>query len=280
MICLQLTGKAGLMETGIDITLFWIAFWGYLAAFPLFVVFAATRGSMVERAALLAFSVALLAHTAGIGFRWYYSSHMPIGNMFGYSLILSWLIAASFAALMAKFDISIAGAAVSPVIVIIFVISAFLPKEISKHLMPALQSYWFYIHIILAAASECAFLIAAGGGGYYLVRRARTGGGFPEADRVEGLIIKSIRIGYPLFTVGALFAGALWAWKAWGRFWSWDPKETGALVVWLFYTLLLHQQRRGKWQGSTLAIMAVVGFVIIILSFLGTLVLGGLHSYI
>jgi cytochrome c-type biogenesis protein CcsB len=235
---------------------------------------------LTERAAVLAFSVALIAHTAGIGLRWYYSSHMPIGNMFGYSLILSWLIAAAFVALLMKFDISIAGAAVSPVIVVIFVISAFLPKEISKHLMPALQSYWFYIHIILAALSECAFLIAAGAGGYYLVKRGRTGGEFPEAEKVESLIIGSIRVGYPLFTVGALFAGALWAWKAWGRFWSWDPKETGALVVWLFYTLLLHQQRRGKWKGSLLALMSLIGFLIIILSFLGTLVLGGLHAYI
>lgn len=268
------------MEPAADITLFWIAFWGYLISFPLFVVYSATRSRISERAALVGFSAALIAHTAGIALRWYYSSHMPIGNMFGYSLILSWLIAASFVALMFRFDISIGGAAVSPVIVVIFVISAFLPKEISKQLMPALQSYWFYIHIILAAASECAFLIAAGGGGYYLIRVSRSGPDFRESDRVENLITGAIRVGYPLFTVGALFAGALWAWKAWGRFWSWDPKETGALVVWLFYTLLLHQQRRGKWQGAVLAWMSIIGFVIIILSFLGTLVLGGLHSYI
>jgi len=268
------------METGIDITFFWIAFWGYLISFILFVIYSAMKNRLAERAAVIAFSAALAAHTAGIALRWYYSSHMPIGNMFGYSLLLSWFIAAVFVLLLIRFDISIAGAAVSPVIVIIFVISAFLPKDISRQLMPALQSYWFYIHIILAAASECAFLIAAGGGGYYLIREARAGGDFPEMEKVSNLIIKSIRVGYPLFTVGALFAGALWAWKAWGRFWSWDPKETGALVVWLFYTLLLHQQRRGKWKGSMMAAMAIVGFVIIIISFLGTLVFGGLHSYI
>ena len=125
-----------------------------------------------------------------------------------------------------------------------------------------------------------AFIVAAGAGMLYLLRRPGGRGILPGHDFLEELISRSIRVGYPLFTVGALFAGAIWAQKAWGSFWSWDPKETGSLVIWLFYTLMLHQDVRGRWRGRALAILAIVGLAIIVVSFLGNLFLGGLHSYI
>jgi cytochrome c-type biogenesis protein CcsB len=165
-------------------------------------------------------------------------------------------------------------------LVIVLVIASLLPKEASKQLMPALQSYWFYIHVTLAALSEGAFILAAGAGIMYLFKRRNESGRLPSKEFLEELVSRSIRIGYPLFTVGALFAGAIWAQKAWGSFWSWDPKETGSLVIWLFYTLLLHQDVRGKWRGRSLAILSIVGLVLIIISFLGNLFLGGLHAYI
>jgi ABC-type transport system involved in cytochrome c biogenesis permease subunit len=169
---------------------------------------------------------------------------------------------------------------VSPMLVIVLVIASLLPKEASKQLMPALQSYWFYIHVTLAALSEGAFILAAGAGTMYLLKGKKGQGPLPSRDFLEELVSRSIRIGYPLFTVGALFAGAIWAQRAWGAFWSWDPKETGSLVIWLFYTLVLHQDVRGRWRGRKLALLSIVGLVIIIVSFLGNLFLGGLHAYI
>lgn len=267
---------AGTVDTG----LFWIAFWIYLASFILFIIFSAFKRRGLGRLAAAVFITALVFHTVGLIARWKISGHLPLATMFEYSVTLSWLVAVSFIILLLRFSLVISGVVISPIVIIIMVIASFLPKEASRQLMPALQSYWFYIHITLAAISEGAFLVAAGGGGYFLIKTAKEGRDFEGRSSLEGLIIKSIRIGYPLFAVGALFAGALWAWKAWGSFWSWDPKETGALVVWLFYTLLLHQQRRGKWKGRTLAVMSIIGFVIILISFLGNLFFGGLHAYI
>jgi cytochrome c-type biogenesis protein CcsB len=148
--------------------------------------------------------------------------------------------------------------------------------------MPALQSYWFYIHVTLAALAEGAFIVAAGAGIIYLIRRKSADEKeiLPSRDFLEEILSRSLRIGYPLFTIGALFAGAIWAQYAWGSFWSWDPKETGALVVWLYYTLLLHQNVRGKWRGKTLAVMSVIGLAIALVSFLGNLFLGGMHAYV
>jgi ABC-type transport system involved in cytochrome c biogenesis permease subunit len=90
---------------------------------------------------------------------------------------------------------------------------------------------------------------------------------------------KSIAIGWPLFTVGALIAGAIWANQAWGVYWSWDPKEVGSLVVWLVYALYLHSRAKWGLKASWCAVTAVLGFSAAILTLVGNLILGGLHSY-
>jgi cytochrome c-type biogenesis protein CcsB len=89
---------------------------------------------------------------------------------------------------------------------------------------------------------------------------------------------RAVTIGYPLYTVGALFAGAIWAYKAWGAFWSWDPKEVGAFIIWLFYTAYLHARLQRSWSGRRAAWLSVAGFSMSILSFLGNMWLGGNHS--
>ncbi len=264
-----------------DVTLFWIGFWLFLGSFLSFTLYAATGRRAAGLTASALFFTALLFHTAGIAARWWISAHPPLANMYEFALTMSWFIALSFVLILFKYRKMEHGVVVSPILIVILVICSLLPKEASRQLMPALQSYWFYIHVSLAAVSEGAFLVAAGGGIMYLVRgRSGRGVKLPSSEFLEELIATSIRIGYPLFTVGALFAGAIWARNAWGSFWSWDPKETGALVIWLFYTLLLHQNIRGRWGGRRLALLSITGFLIIIISFLGNLFVGGLHAYI
>lgn len=270
------------MEGTVDIDLFWWSFWLYLGSFVLFTLFASLGKRRLGSVAVLTFAVALLLHTAGLATRWIISTHPPFSTMYEYALTMSWVIGVAFIVILARFGRVVLGVVISPILIVVLVMASLLPKEITKQLMPALQSYWFYIHVTLAAVSEGAFLVAAGGGILYLVRGGRRGddGLMPSRDFLEEIISRSIRIGYPLFTIGALFAGAIWAQRAWGSFWSWDPKETGSLVVWLFYTLLLHQDIRGEWRGSSLAVLSIIGFALIVVSFLGNLFLGGLHAYI
>jgi cytochrome c-type biogenesis protein CcsB len=265
-----------------DVTLFWVGFWFFLVSFLFFTTHAAFGRRRIGIIAAALFFAGLAFHTAGLAARWIITSHPPFSTMYEYALTMSWVIAMSYVVVLVRFRRMALGVVVSPLLIVVLVIASMLPKEVSKQLMPALQSYWFYIHVTLAALSEAAFIVAAGGGIVYLVRRRGTAesGVLPGKDFVEEIISRSIRVGYPLFTIGALFAGAIWAQRAWGRFWSWDPKETGSLVIWLFYTLLLHQNVRGKWRGSTLALLSIVGFLVIVVSFLGNLFLGGLHAYI
>lgn len=265
---------------GIDITLFWIGFWFYLVSFLLFAGHAAAGWRRAGIAASVVFAAGLAMHTAGLAARWVITTHPPFSTMYEYAVTMSWVIALSFVYFLARFRRMTAGVIVSPVLIVVLVIASLLPKEASKQLMPALQSYWFYIHVSIAAVSEGAFLVAAGAGALHLLRRGDQGGRLPPRDLLEEIISRSIRFGYPLFFIGALFAGAVWASSAWGRFWSWDPKETGALVIWLYYTLVLHQDIRGRWTGRKLAVASIVGLAIILFSFLGNLFFGGLHAYI
>jgi cytochrome c-type biogenesis protein CcsB len=97
------------------------------------------------------------------------------------------------------------------------------------------------------------------------------------ADRI---VYTTIGIGYPIFTVGALIFGAVWAETAWGRWWGWDPKETWALITWLVYTAYLHTRLIRRLRGRMSAVLAIVGFAFTVFTFFGVnFLLSGLHSY-
>ena len=96
---------------------------------------------------------------------------------------------------------------------------------------------------------------------------------------VEELSYSAVAIGYPLYTIGALFAGAIWAEKAWGTWWGWDPKEVGALIIWLFYTGFLHARYQRNWKGIPAAVLVVLGMLMVFLSFFGNYFFGGMHSF-
>lgn len=101
-----------------------------------------------------------------------------------------------------------------------------------------------------------------------------------SADQLEELTYKCIAIGFPVFTLGGLVFGAIWADQAWGRYWSWDPKETWSLITWFVYAFYLHVRHVRGWRGTQISIVAVIGFVSTIFTYLGVnLLLSGLHSY-
>ena len=101
----------------------------------------------------------------------------------------------------------------------------------------------------------------------------------PDLAKLDRISYKAITVGYPLFTVGALFAGAIWAHEAWGSFWSWDPKEVGALIVWLIYAAYLHARLTRGWTGVRAAVLSMTAFTCTLLTFFANLILGGLHAY-
>jgi cytochrome c-type biogenesis protein CcsB len=99
-------------------------------------------------------------------------------------------------------------------------------------------------------------------------------------EMLDEITYKSIAIGFPIFTLGGLIFGAIWADQAWGVYWSWDPKETWSLITWFIYAFYLHGRMIRGWRGKRVAIVALIGFVAVIFTYLGVnLLLSGLHSY-
>ncbi|NBD32175.1 MAG: c-type cytochrome biogenesis protein CcsB [Cyanobacteria bacterium] len=99
------------------------------------------------------------------------------------------------------------------------------------------------------------------------------------AQTLDNLSYRVIGLGFPLLTIG-IIAGAVWANEAWGSYWSWDPKETWALITWLVFAAYLHARITKGWQGRRPAILASTGFVVVWICYLGVNLLGkGLHSY-
>lgn len=101
-----------------------------------------------------------------------------------------------------------------------------------------------------------------------------------SAETLDEITYKSIAFGFPLFTIGGLLMGAIWANQAWGRYWGWDPKETWSLITWFVYALYLHSRFVAGWRGKRVAIIATAGFIAVVFTYLGVnLLLSGLHAY-
>jgi ABC-type transport system involved in cytochrome c biogenesis permease subunit len=152
--------------------------------------------------------------------------------------------------------------------------SPIAPKDIQPPI-PALQSLWLVLHVTLAFIGEAFFTVSFVAAIVYLATK-------DEARRVaaDRIIYTTIGIGYPIFTVGALIFGAVWAETAWGRWWGWDPKETWALITWLVYTAYLHTRLIRRLRGRVAANLAIIGFVFTVFTFFGVnFLLSGLHSY-
>lgn len=101
-----------------------------------------------------------------------------------------------------------------------------------------------------------------------------------NSELMDEIGYRSVLIGFPVFTLGALIFAMIWAHEAWSRFWGWDPKEVWALITWLFYAAFLHLRLTKGWQGERSAWLALIGFIIIMFNLIAVnLIIAGLHSY-
>lgn len=135
-----------------------------------------------------------------------------------------------------------------------------------------------------ALATELAPVIASGDGSTAVLAPSASAPPLsPQrltlADTLDNISYRIIGLGFPLLTIG-IIAGAVWANEAWGSYWSWDPKETWALITWLVFAAYLHARITKGWQGRRPAILAAIGFLVVWVCYLGVNLLGkGLHSY-
>lgn len=166
------------------------------------------------------------------------------------------------------------GATTVAVIFLALASSPLAPADI-KPPVPALQSGWLVLHVSFTFIGEVFFTVGFVSAILQLATRRDD-----RRQTYDRIAYTSVAVGYPIFTAGALIFGAIWAEKAWGVWWSWDPKETWALITWLTYTAYLHFRLVRKSTSRLVPALVIAGFAIAMFTFFGVnFLLSGLHSY-
>lgn len=151
-----------------------------------------------------------------------------------------------------------------------FMFFSMLAKPHTFPLPPVLKTFWFETHVAFSFFSYALFGLAAVLGLLYLIDRK---------EGTEALQYKTILVGYFLFSVAMIFGG-IWAYYAWGTYWLWTPKELWTVILWLFYSLYLHARLRQWWQGRPAVLLGIIGFVIVLFTYLGvSLLMKSSHTF-
>ena len=214
-------------------------------------------------------------HTAAVALGFIQARHIPVGNLYETLSFAAWALAGGFLALQRKFQIKLLGAWVAPVVALTVAVTTQIPRTPSAE-QPLFGSFWVLSHIVAVFAGEAAFALACVLGILYLlqenaIKTKRHGYIFkrlPSLELLDSAGYTCLVSGFSLLTVG-LITGFIYAKTVWGRFLSWDPKEIWSAVTWILYAALLHQRLTTGWRGRKSAIMAIVGFAVVLFTLFG-----------
>ena len=284
-----------------------------LLALPL-AFWSVSSGGQGSRLVRLLVASANLALTAQLVLRWWQSGHFPISNLYESLCFLAWASTLTQLLVERSYPSPVVAAAATPTALGGVAFASFaLPDQLQQAapLVPALRSSWLVMHVSVIMVSYAALLVGSllslavlftdrdrqlelrsssiGSGGFRQAELALGAGGgaglnlssatLSLSEQLDSLSYRTITVGFLLLSVG-IVSGAVWANEAWGSWWSWDPKETWALICWLVYAAYLHTRLSRGWQGRRPALVAVAGFVVICVCYIGVNLLGiGLHSY-
>ena len=203
----------------------------------------------------------------------------PWGNMFEFTVAFTWTITGGYLLLERRYPIRSIGWLPLGVALMLFSYSATLPKDIEP-LVPALQNApLLTIHVGMATIAYGIFATSfAAGVGYLIQGQGDRFAWLPSHKVLDEVAYRSVIIGFPIFAT-MIILGSWWASIAWSRYWGWDPKETSALATWLTYAVYLHARNRRSWAGRPAALLLVVGFGMVLVTYSGSLWFNGLHAY-
>nr|ARW64933.1 cytochrome c biogenesis protein ccs1 [Polysiphonia sertularioides] len=255
---------------------------------------------------------------SSLAIRWMENKYFPLSNLYESLIFLGWCITLIQIVIEKKTNNRFVGPITTPAVLFIIGFATMsLPKELqtASPLIPALKSNWLMMHVTVMILSYATLMIGSllsllflvisdssivkieGNSNnnsrkilfrYKLSRINNIMGANQETKKVnrieltqliDNISYRTIGLGFPLLTIG-IISGAVWANEAWGTYWSWDPKETWALITWIVFAIYLHSRINNKLDGRRPAIIASLGFVIIWICYLGVNFLGkGLHNY-
>nr|QCI08108.1 cytochrome c biogenesis protein ccs1 [Polyneura bonnemaisonii] len=277
-----------------------------------------TNTKQIQNIGLISTIVINICLSLRLTIRWMSNNYFPLSNLYESLIFLTWCLTFLQILVEIKSKSKLIGSITIPIsLFTISFASISLPNEmkIASPLVPALRSNWLMMHVtimmisyatlIIGSLLSILFLIISYGkntqiqGSSYnntkklLLKYKSNYNNFSDninnnyyeynrinlLESIDNLSYRIIGLGFPLLTIG-IIAGAVWANEAWGSYWSWDPKETWALITWLIFAIYLHSRLNKSWQGKKPAILASLGFVVVWICYLGVNFFGqGLHSY-
>jgi len=236
-----------------------------------------------ERVGFILLWVATIILGAGVTLRGIAAGRVPWANMYEFAISTAFLMLLIYLTAMSIKDLKFIATFISGFALIILFASVSLFYVEVKTLMPALQSYWLVIHVVVAVLATGFFAIAAGLHIAYLVKAGnfakRLMNIFPSLEQLERLAYRFNVVGFVLWSF-TLIAGAIWAERAWHRYWGWDTKEVWTFIIWVLYAGYLHAMATRGWNGKRAAWLGLIAFLSVIFNFtIVNLFFKGLHVY-
>jgi cytochrome c-type biogenesis protein CcsB len=209
------------------------------------------------------------------------AGRLPLSNMYEFSSTFILLAAVIYLLFERWYGVRQLGAIVLPLIVAMAAYVWFLPADLREvsGLIPALQNTpLMTVHVSMAILAYATFAVAFAAAVLFLIANRWRVSWLPSADLLDDLGFRAVTIGFPAMSL-VLILGSVWAYRAWGTYWQWDPKETAALFTWLLYGVYLHTRSLRGWRGNRSAIILLIAFGAVVFTYFGNYVFGGLHAY-
>ena len=247
-----------------------------------------TTWSPFQRIGLTLLVLAWIIHLLATIGRGIAGNRVPWANMFEFGLTSTLLIVGVFLGTLFWKDLGYLGAYITGfVLLALGVVTVNFYVDVTP-LPPALQSAWLVIHVFVASLATAFFALGAALSALQLVRaryearqmaKARIMNTLPSSSVMESLAYRLNVVGFVMWSF-TLIAGAIWAERAWGRYWGWDVKEVWTFIIWVLFAGYIHARATRGWRGSRAAWLAIIGFAAVLFNYtVVNIAFTGLHSY-
>lgn len=265
--------------------LFILAVMFYIIAIFFLCSFLFRNANLFSRVSILMTGSGFVLHSISLCLRFFEKGYLPLLTLFEALSFFGWAIVLLYLVMNIRYRIDTSGLFVTPVVILFLIYALFLPKG-GKELDPMLKSHWLGIHIPITLLGYAAFTVAFASGLMYLMQERRLKSKkvsrlykLPSLEVLDDVNYKSITAGFLFLTLG-ITAGAIWLKNSKGVYLNSDPKVVWSLITWVLYSILLHVRYMSKMRGKKVAILSIIGFCLVIFTFLGVnFLLPGLHSF-
>lgn len=248
----------------------------------------AGRASRFQRTAYALVIVGWVVHVSALVLRGLASGRVPWSDLYEFVMTGTAIMVGVFVVIQLWRDVKFLGAYITAIVVLLLGLASVNFYVPVGPLNPALQSVWLVIHVFVATLGTGFFAVGGGLSIAQLLQARREAGGlarvpflatFPSSEVLENIAYRVIVVGFAFWTF-TLMAGAIWAERAWGRYWGWDTKEVWTFIIWVVFAGYIHARATRGWRGSRSAWLAIIGFTAVMFNFtVVNLFFKGLHAY-